>query len=310
LSSPGRKYRYRGLIWPSALIAIGAVGLLVNTIASDRLYRLLDLWPLGLLVIGLELVLRRTPMPADTAALAAVLILLLAGVGAAVYVAAGAAVPGGVHTINAAAPGTLDHASVELDVGTATLDIAGSDLCDEVFCDLFRAHIEYSGPPPRVSFDRSSGRIEISQSSGFRLFGPPQRFALNLQLNSRVRWGVAVHSGSATSRYDLTRLQLASLGINTGAGREDIALGTPKGKVPVSIHGGALEVHLHRPGGTGADVNVSGKKVSLDFDGRQLRAVGSVGSVGAGTVPGPDMFTIRIDGSACTVTMDARSPGG
>jgi hypothetical protein len=308
LSSPGRNYPYRRLIGPAVLIAIGAVGLLVNT-NGDRLYRLLDLWPLVLIVIGLEVVVRRTPMAVDAAAVAALIILLLAGGAAVVYVAAGPAVPGGVHTINAATPGTRDHASVQLDVGAATLDIVGSDLCDAVFCDLYRAHIEYSGPSPRLSFDRSTGRIEISQSSSFRLFGPPQRFALKLQLNSRVRWSVAVHSGSATSRYDLTRLQLASIEINTGASREDIALGTPKGKVPVTIHGGDLGVHLHRPNGTGADVNVSGKQVSLDFDGRQLRALGSVGSVVAGTVPGTDMFTIRIDGSECTVTMDTISPG-
>jgi hypothetical protein len=293
------------------LIAIGAVALLVNAnvMSSDRLYRLVDLWPLVLIVTGLQLFVIRTPMPANAAPFAAILILLLAGGGAVAYVAAGPAVPPGIHTIDTARPAsTLDHASVELDVGAATLKIVGADLGGSQLGDLFRAHIEYSGPSPEVSFDNSTGRLKIFQSSAFHLFVPPQRFVLNLQLSSQVRWRVAVHSGSATDGYDLTKLQLASLEVDTGSSREDIALGTPKGNVPISIHGGALTVLLHRPSGIGADVNVSGGAVSLDFDGRRERAVGSVSSVGATTEPVSDMFTIRVNGSACTVTVDANSP--
>ena len=111
-----------------------------------------------------------------------------------------------------------------------------------------------------------------------------------------------MHSGAANDTYDFTKLQLASLEDDTGASREDISLGTPKGDVPVTINGGALTVHLHRPNQTAANVNVSGGAVSLDFDGQQHRAVGSVS---AGTEAG-DMFSIRINGGACTVTMDTK----
>ena len=80
MSSPTPGYRYRGLVWPAVLIVIGGIALLVNTnvISTDRLYRLGDLWPLLLIVIGLELFVMRTPLPANTAAIAAVLILLVA----------------------------------------------------------------------------------------------------------------------------------------------------------------------------------------------------------------------------------------
>ena len=56
-------------------------------------------------------------------------------------------------------------------------------------------------------------------------------------------------------------------------------------------------------GDTAARVSVSGGAVSLDFDGQQHRAVGSLnaGSEAA------DMFSIRINGGACTVTMDVRA---
>jgi hypothetical protein len=299
LSAPTPGYRYRGLIWPAVLILLGAVALLVNTnvISADRLYRLGDLWPLLLIVIGLELLVTRMPISANASAVAAALILLVALGGTVAYVAVGPSVPTGIQTIDkSAAVGNLDHGSVDISVGGATLKITGADLGG----DLFRSHIEYTGPAPGVSVARSTGHIEISQSSGFHLFGP-QRFTLDLKLSSSVRWTIAVHSGAADDTYDFTRLQLVSLEDDTGASRQDISFGAPKGNVPVTINGGALTVHLHRPNQTAARVNVSGGAVSLDFDGQHQRAVGSIS---AGTEAG-DMFSIRINGGACTVTMDA-----
>ncbi|HEV2217149.1 MAG TPA: DUF5668 domain-containing protein [Candidatus Dormibacteraeota bacterium] len=300
--TPG--YRYRGLLWPALLILIGAVALLVNTniISADRLYRLGDLWPLLLIVIGLELFVTRIHMSTQATAVAAVLILVVAVGGSIAYVAAGPAVPTGTQTMDRSAPaGNLDRGSVDISVGSATLKISGADLGG----DLFRSHIVYSGPSPDVSVDRSTGDVEISQNSSFHLFGP-QHFALDLKLSSNVRWKITVHSGAADDTYDFKHVQLTSLEDDTGASREDISFGPPSGDVPVTINGGALTVDMHRPGGTAATVEVSGGAVSLDFDGHQQRAVGSLS---AGIQAG-DMFSVRISGGACTVTMDTSSPEG
>jgi cell wall-active antibiotic response 4TMS protein YvqF len=306
MSTPQRGgYRYGGLIWPALLIVIGAVALLVNTnvITSDRLYRLGDLWPVLVIVIGLELLVARAPMPANTAAVATILILLIAAGGSIAYVAIGPSIPGGTRTIDkSASAGKLDHGSLEVNVGGASLKIVGAD----IGADLFRAHIEYSGPAPDVSVNSSNGHVQISQNTGFRLFGP-QRFVLSMKLSTSVRWTVVVHSGASDATYDFTSVQLQSLEDDTGASREDIALGTPKGRVPVTVNGGALTIHLHRPSGTGADVSVSGGAVSLDFDGRSQRAVGTVS---ASTGEASDMFAVRISGGACTVTMDTNSNQG
>jgi len=301
-SRPPGGIRYSGLIWPGLLILLGAVALLVNTnvISADRLYRLGDLWPLLLIVIGLELFIVRAPIPANAAAVAGVLVLLLATGGAVTYVAAGAAVPGGTHTIDrSGTAGKLDHGSLEVNVGAATLKITGADIGG----DLFRAHVEYEGPAPDISYDSSNGRVEISQSNGFHFFGP-QHFVMDLQISSSVRWELAIHSGASADTYDLSKLNLGSLEDDTGASRENISLGTPKGSVPVSINGGALTVNLHRPNGTDALVQVSGGAVNLNFDGNVQRAVGSVS---AGNTS-DNYFQVRINGGACTVTMDTAAP--
>ncbi len=301
--TPG--YRYRGLIWPAALILLGGVALLVNTnlISADRLYRLGDLWPLLLIVIGLELLVTRMPISANVSAVAAVLILLVALGGSIAYVAAGPKVPVGTQTIDrSASAGKLAQASLEVDVGAATINVRGAELNG----DLFRAHIEYTGPPPDVSVDHSSGTVNISQNNSFHLFGS-QRFVLNLQVSSSVQWAMTVHSGASADSYLLTSVKLTSLEVDTGASREEIALGTPSGSVPVTINGGALTVHLHRPSGVAAQVNVSGGAVNLDFDGRHHSAVGTVSDSSSSA---SDMFNVQIDGGACTVTMDQNSQTG
>jgi Domain of unknown function (DUF5668) len=292
--------QYRGLFWPAVLILIGVLALLANSglISADRLSLLSDMWPLILIVIGLELFARRA-LRGSTADIAAVLIVVLAAGGAIAYVALGPN-PGATKSLDSReAVGNLNHASLELDLGAATVTVDGSTSLEG---DLYRAHIVYSGPQPNISLDRSSGNLQISQgSSGFGTF-QTRRFTLNLQINPTVPWKLVSNSGASTDTYKLAAVHVSSMEINTGASREDITLAAPTGTVPITIDGGALTVHLHRPSGAGASVMVSGGAVSLDFDGHQSRGIGSVQEASG---RGADMYRVEISGGACTVTMDA-----
>jgi hypothetical protein len=291
--------QYRGFFWPAILILIGVVALLVNAgvISTDRLSLLFDMWPLILIVIGLELIVRRA-VKGSSADIAAALIVLLAVGGALAYVAL-APNPSLTGKLDAKGPvGNLDHASVEVDVGAATISVVGSSALEG---DLYHAHIEYSGLKPDVSFDRSNGSLQISQGdSGFAFRS--RRFNLQLDINSSVPWKLVTNSGASTDTFKLGSVHVTSIELNTGASREDITLGPPTGTVPITIDGGALTVHLHRPSGAGASVVVSGGAVSLDFDGHQNRGIGNVQDAGGSAT---DMYRVEVNGGACTVTMDA-----
>ncbi|MDQ2943480.1 MAG: DUF5668 domain-containing protein, partial [Candidatus Dormibacteraeota bacterium] len=156
--------RYRSFFWPVVLILIGVVALLVNAglVSTERLSLLSDLWPLILIVIGLELIVRRG-LQGSAGDVAAVLIVLMAAGGAIAYVAL-APNPSATHKLDTSASiGTLDHASLEVDAGSATITLEGSTALEG---ELYRVHIEYSGPKPEVNLDRSSGNLRISQGSG------------------------------------------------------------------------------------------------------------------------------------------------
>lgn len=294
--------RYRSYFWPAVLILIGVFALLVNAgvISTDRLSLLFDLWPVILIVIGLELLTRRG-LPGQAGDVAAVLIVLVAAGGAVAYVAL-APNPGATGTLDShAAVGNLDHASVEIDAGAANITVTGSSSLEG---DLYHSHIAYSGSKPEVNLD-SDGTLTISQGNNrFGVF-QARRFTLDLQLNSSIPWTISSNGGASTETFKLASLPLKSMDINTGASREDITLGTPSGVVPITINGGALTVNLHRPGGTGASVSVSGGAVSLNFDGHQNHAIGDVQQ---STGDQSDMYRVEVSGGACTVTMDASAP--
>ena len=298
-------YHYRSFFWPALLILAGIIALLVNTgaIPVDRLYQLLDLWPLILIVIGLELIVRRSVhgMAGDVAA---ALIVLIAVGGAVAYVAATPS-PYATRTMDSSGSAAgLEAGALEIDVGAATIDMSGADLGS----DLYRAHIEYSGPTPKVELDRSTGRLKISQpSDGF--FGS-RKFKLTLQVNVAVPWTVTENTGAASDTINLSQVHVGSLRINTGASHEEITLGPLSGTVPVDINGGALTVHVRRPAGVETSVRVSGGAVNLTADGRSFHAIGNVDFTSDGFSAASDRYRITVNGGACTVTLDSTAPLG
>lgn len=293
---------YRSFFWPLVLILVGLFALLVNVgiLSTDRLSLLEDLWPVILIVIGLELLSRRA-LKGSEGDVAAVLIVLIAAGGSIAYVAL-APNPGASHGLDSSAMvGNLDHASLEVDVGSARISIDGTTTEGE----LYRAHIEYSGPKPDVNLHRSSGKLQISQgNTSFGVFRS-RNFILDLHLNPSLPWTIAANSGAATDTFQLAHVNVRSIELNTGASREEITLGKPTGVVPITVNGGALTVHLHRPAGTPASVRVSGGAVNLDADGQQHRGIGSQSWQSAGYEGATDAYRVEVNGGACTVAIDA-----
>jgi Domain of unknown function (DUF5668) len=300
VSLPPRR-NYRSFFWPVVLILAGILALLVNAgvISTDRLSLLEDLWPVILIVIGLELLARRA-LNGTAGEVAAVLIVLIAAGGAIAYVAL-APSPGATHALESVEKvGTLDHASLEVDVGSAQITIDGAAGDGE----LYRAHIEYSGSKPDINLDRSTGKLQISQdNNSFGVFRS-RNFVLDIHLNPSLPWSIVGNSGAATDTFKLADINVRSIELNTGASREEITLGKPSGIVPITVNGGALTVHLHRPVGTAASVNVSGGAVNLDADGQQHRGIGNQNWQSAGYSGARDAYRVEINGGACTVGID------
>jgi hypothetical protein len=297
--------RYRSFFWPAILIVFGllALGANLGAISGDRLLRLADLWPLILVVIGLVLICRRA-FQGTTRDLAAILVVVVAVVGAAAYVAVRGPVPTDTRTLDTSdSVGNLSQATLHVAAGAATLKVDGSNALG---ADLYRAHIEYSGPKPIVTLDRSTGNLEISHNDEYAFLGG-RHFVLALQVSSAVAWNITVDTGAANTSLDLSTLKIGSINLNTGASRDEISVGAPSGIVPITVDGGALTVQVHRPAGTQASVHISAGAVNLSADGRQYRGIGDQTWQTDGYDHATDAYRVEINGGASRVTMDTTS---
>jgi hypothetical protein len=233
--------------------------------------------------------------------LAAALIVLVAVGGAVAYVAVRGPVSDGTQIMDTSEKvGSLNQATLNVDAGVATMTVEGKD---DLGSDLYRAHIEYAGTKPQVSLDRSTGSLRIIHNGDIGFFSS-RRFVLDLQINPAVTWNISAKTGSTNDTLKLTAVKVGSISLNTGASRTDITLGRPAGIVRISVDGGAISLHLHRPSGSEAFVHVSGGAVRLDADGRHLRGVGDESWQSNGYGAAADAYLVEVNGGASTVTMD------
>ncbi len=299
-------YRYRSFFWPAALILVGVIALLVNTgqLPFDRLFRLLDLWPLILIVIGVELVLRRTVHgPAGDAATA--LIVILAIVFAAAYVTTA---PPATSSLEASADvGSMSSVTLEIDAPAATVTMSGNG---DLGSSLYHARVEYSGPKPQITLDREIGKLRIAQTTTNGFTFQSRRFVLNVQLNPAVSWTITQNTAAATDTINLAHVHLTALTLNTAASRDEITLGAPSGIVPIQVNAASATIRVHRPDGTAVSVAVSGAAVNLSLDGRNRHATGQVADQSPGFDSAADAYRIKVNGAACSVTVDTAGTSG
>jgi hypothetical protein len=302
--------RNRALFFPLALIVVGVVVLLVNTgvLSEAVLNRLADLWPLLLVIIGLQLILNHT-LPRRQATAVGLAIAALIVIAAVAYAtlapstalsARQADYSGGLGGLKAATL-ELDYSAAEVDVGAG----ASGDL-------LYQAHVEYPGGenPPTFSLDHETGRLSVHERGSFVPFHPfgSNRRQLTIRLNPQIPWEIQVSGGAANLRLSLAGLQLSKLNVSGGANRLDARLPAPKGTVVIEISGGASNLTLRAPAETHWRVSVHGGASAITINGSTSGAFGGdfqKESPGYGSAS--DRYDIEISGGASHV--DFRTGG-
>ena len=298
-----RQSRFFTLALPVLLTPVGAIALAanLNLVQWDALYRLVDLWPALLILIGAELVLR-TALPQRMAAAAGMLLVVLAAAGAVIYVAAAPAIPLSGYVLDSTAPGAgLTQASLDMGFGGAEVNIHGSSLEGA----LFKSHIQYSGQKPDVSLDTSTGTVTVQDNErgfGF-LFGPHGKRTIDLTLSDGVPWAISISGGASHATLALSSVKVSSLDVSGGANNITITLGRPNGKVAVGISGGASSMTIHRPAGVAAGITASGGANSVRLDDKHLAGFGDSSAQTSGFDAASDRYEISVSGGASNVNV-------
>jgi hypothetical protein len=294
--------RYRNLALPGVLVVAGIVALLanLNVIKWESLYRLFDLWPVILVLVGLELMLR-TSLPRSTATAVVAAAVVVAIVGALVYVALGPPVPLGERSLDASHPVSgAEKATLDIGFGAADVTVHGASLGET----LYRVHVDYAGQAPEVRYDESSHTLSVQDSNqGFRLFAPGGRRTADIGLNQDLAWTVDVAGGATHATLDLVGLRLGELNVSGGANSVVAHLPKPSGTVSIGVSGGASNVTLDRPLGVPVKLHASGGVNSITVDGQHQSGLGDTDFSTRGYDAATDRYEIDVSGGASSVSV-------
>ncbi|HXM58413.1 MAG TPA: hypothetical protein VOB72_23640 [Candidatus Dormibacteraeota bacterium] len=253
------------LLAPVLLIGAGVVALLVTTglVGGGAAGRLLALWPLLLVLLGVQIVVL-DQLPGRRAALVALVAMLaVVALGAGLALAA----PGArVTTYHPSAPlvGAV-AGSLKLDAGPGAARLAGRDLGD----DLYQADISsVAGRTPTAEVAGGSVHLAPHPSADVLWVDRAASRDLGVTLTSRVPWSVTVNGAGLDGKADLSALDVSAVTLNGAFMTFDLRLpAAPAGAVPITVNGVGADVIVRVPPGVGARAVVAGLATGLDVNG-------------------------------------------
>lgn len=291
------RLEYRSLFWPLVLIGGGVIWLLANlgVLSAASISVLFRLWPLILIIIGLDLLFgRRSPAIGGLigiGAIAAIILLMLVGP------SLGWAADVEVKSASFSEPkDDAASARVEVNVGVGELNV--TPLVDSN--NLFEADAKYIG---EIEFKHEGGAekfVSLSQRSdnadfGFGFFG----FLFNTEAN-RLMWDVrlspdvplelTINTGTGGTALALESLQLSGLKVNAGTGGITLALPRMDESYRVEISAGTGGGTVSIPEGAALRLHASSGTGGFTFDVPDNAAVRLVGSTGTGSISVPASF--------------------
>jgi hypothetical protein len=272
--------RRGGVVGPLVLIFIGGVFLLQNAgyLPPNFWLNLWRLWPVVLVLAGIELLLaHRVPWLA-LVGLAAI-VLVLGGVASGSSLSRSSTQAAVIHTSQTDLAGA-SQAAVTVRFGAGQLSIG--PLASSADTQL--AATTYSGPAelePQASYSAvgDTGQLDYQvygHGPGFMPFvGGQSESRMDLNLSPRVPiTALNVQTGATDAHLDLTNLLVSNLEINVGAASTWVRLPAAAKMTNAHIAGGAATITLEIPPGVGAQIRHRGGLSTVNVDQSRFPSVG------------------------------------
>ena len=294
-----RQHHQWSLTWPILLIVVGSLLLLdqvgILALSWARLWRL---WPLVLVLIGLEMVLGRSR--AGVLAyfmLASVLIVGVVGLAPSAW---SGLKRSGMRYLSYDGRG-VDAATVRIEMGVGELEV--SPLEDSSM--LYEADVSYDKQRTDVgaTVTRDGARAEVLLKSTHHGWSPWGGRALDkwrVRLNSGVPIRLDVSSGVNRARLDLGHLALTRLDLRMGVGDVELAL-SDTGPYHAYIDGGVGRLDIRIPSEIEARIRVDGGLGDVKI-GPRFRRAGRYYAT-AGYDASPEAIDVDIDGGIGVISV-------
>lgn len=267
--TPSHHYRRPSLFWPIILIGAGVILLLYNLglLQTDPWLLLWNLWPVILIIIGLDILLGRRSIAGGI--VSAIFALLLVGLMVALLFVA-QNYPALIH---AGAPelrsehiayplGDVRYAEVSIDFPGGT----GELVALEDSPNLIEGQVYYYGAlTSKISVSGTVARVQLSSrytTIGARWWTPGQAKWI-LELNPRAEYDLTLTTGSGTYEFDLRSFILRSLELDSGSGAVRLTL-PESGQYRCKIQAGSGKLNIHVPEGVAVRVEYDAGSGALD----------------------------------------------
>ena len=265
------------MVGPLILIFLGAVFLLQNTgyLPPNFWLNLWKLWPLVLVLVGIELLLSHR---VSWVALAGVTAVVLCIGAIAMSTGVPTSIGGGGQSISTTAQtdlGGARQAAVTVRFGAGQLLLGPIEQPQPNAL----ASMTYQGPPqlapqPRYSVANAGvGQLEYQSTNrdgpGFLPFidGRSDTAHMQLNLTPAVPIGsLTIQTGATDARLDLSNLHVASLDMSIGAATAWVRFPEAAGLTTAHISGGASTITLEVPDGVAAQIQHQGGLSTLNVD--------------------------------------------
>jgi hypothetical protein len=294
----------RGLFWPLLLITIGIVFLLVNFgfIPGVTAISLLHLWPLLLILAGVDIAIgRRWPLAAlgiDVAVIALGLALLATQptlVGSPFFIVNGTG--GGDRDVTVARE-SASSLSLDINAGAGRFRLSGGSTM------LVEAHS--ANADLRLVRSRSTAvsggqraDVRIDQSSN-HVGGTP--IDIETRIASDVSTDLSINGGAGEFIIDLADVTIRSADLNVGAASLTLTLPKPTATVTIDVNAGASSIAIEVPDGVEAQITTKGALLTLRSSNTRVTASGSsaeTSGYGSATV----RVNVRITAGVSSITI-------
>lgn len=263
---------YRSIFWPIVLLGVGAVWLLTNLgyIQSIDLGFLVRLWPVLLIIIGLDILLGRiAPWLSALLGLA-----VIAGLIAVLIYAPslGFSRPSTLNVDHLEEPlGNASSAIVDLRLSLESVDVSPLDsdvkLIEADMHHYGKGYLTISGDTQKKLVlgsegDNSSNNWFSWPSIGTN-WGNDQYW--NVGLTNRIPLDLSVDGSLGSSDIDLSGLKLTDLNVNVSMGSMEITLPVSSEGYDVDINGSAGSLDVTLPENSNITVHLEGSAGSTTF---------------------------------------------
>ena len=262
------RHQHRSLFWPIILVGVGIVWLLVNlnVIAPVEFSSLLRLWPLLLVVIGLDLLLGRqnswSGALLGVITIGALVVFLVLGPGLGWTTAN----VGNARVESFSTPlENTTQANFVFDLSSEHVNVYALNAPGE----LIVADIGHTGTIDYTVSGNGTRTVHLSQrsnGSGFVFNLSSMNLKWNLGVTPEIPVNLTLNGGSGSVSADLTGLKLQSLQAAMGSGSADFTLPASPSPYQVQLKSGSGAVNFTLPSQTNLTISADNGSGSMSFN--------------------------------------------